>query len=76
MELCLKVLKLKNFVVFRFVIMINNQNPSEIYLRCLIKLGLKPSETIIVEDSHYEGYLRKTLDICANKNLDDVTLII
>ncbi len=77
MELCLKVLKIKKFCSFSICNNdINNPKPHpEIYLRCLIKLGLKPSETIIVEDSHYGRVSAQDsgCHLMPIKNLDDVT---
>ena len=77
MELCLKVLKIKKFCSFSICNNdINNPKPHpEIYLRCLIKLGLKPSETIIVEDlTLWKGICaRSGRHLMPIKNLDDVT---
>jgi len=77
MELCLKLLKIKKFCSYAICNNdLNNPKPHpEIYLRCLIKLGLKPSETIIIEDSHY-GRISAQDSGChlmPIKNLDDVT---
>jgi HAD superfamily hydrolase (TIGR01509 family) len=77
MELCLKLLKIKKFCSYSICNNdLNNPKPHpEIYLRCLIKLGLKPSETIIIEDSHY-GRISAQDSGChlmPIKNLDDVT---
>ena len=55
LNICIKILRIKKYCEFT----ISNEevkNPKphpEIYLQCLVKLGLKPKETIIVEDSHY-----------------------
>ncbi len=52
---CVNILKIKKYCSF----LISNQDTKfpkphpEIYLRCLINLGTKPSETLIIEDSHY-----------------------
>jgi dTDP-glucose pyrophosphorylase len=53
------------------------QNPKphpEIYLRCLIRLGLKPKETLILEDSHYgrEAAHESGCNIFAIKKIKDV----
>jgi beta-phosphoglucomutase len=53
--LCLKKLKLKNLfhLVYSNEDVINNKPHPEVYLKCLVNMGLKPSETIIFEDSHH-----------------------
>lgn len=77
MELCLKVLKIKKFCSYSICNNdLNNPKPHpEIYLRCLVKLGLKPSETIIIEDSHYGRVSAQDsgCHLMPIKNLDDVT---
>ena len=55
LSLCTKKLKIRKFCDY----LISNENVKnpkphpEIYLKCLIELGLKPKETLIIEDSHY-----------------------
>ena len=55
LNICVKTLKISKFCTY----LISNEEVKkpkphpEIYLRCLLKLGLKPKETLIVEDSHY-----------------------
>ncbi len=52
---CIKVLKIKKFCSFTISCdQINKPKPHpEIYLRCIVKLGLKPKEVLVLEDSHY-----------------------
>ena len=49
-------------------------NP-EIYLRCMIKAGISPLETLIVEDSHVGRHAAEMSGavLCAVRNPDDVT---
>ena len=55
LDLCLQKLKIKKFISFSFSNedVKNNKPHPEVYLKCLVKMGLKPSETIIFEDSHH-----------------------
>lgn len=55
LNLCLQKLKIKKFISFSFSNedVKNNKPHPEVYLKCLVKMGLKPSETIIFEDSHH-----------------------
>lgn len=48
---------------------------TEIYLRCMLKAGVGPHETVIVEDSHIgrKGALNSGAHLCAVKNSSDVT---
>tara|TARA_B110000027_G_scaffold114982_1_gene124904 strand:- start:12331 stop:13707 length:1377 start_codon:yes stop_codon:yes gene_type:complete len=78
LDICIKILRIKRYCKFT----ISNEevkNPKphpEIYLQCLIKLGLKPKETIIVEDSHY-GRISAQDSGChlmPIKHLDEVNL--
>ena len=48
---------------------------SEIYLKCMIKAGANPDETVIVEDSHIGRKAAQSsgATLCAVKNVDDVT---
>ena len=48
---------------------------SEIYLKCMIKAGANPDETVIVEDSHIGRKAAQSsgATLCAVRNVDDVT---
>ena len=53
LEICLKKLIIIKFISFSFSnddVKTNKPHP-EIYLKCLIKMWLKPAETLIFEDS-------------------------
>ena len=55
---------------------VNHPKPnSEIYLRCMIKAGVNPNETLIVEDSHIgrKGAISSGGVLCGVKDTDDVT---
>jgi HAD superfamily hydrolase (TIGR01509 family) len=55
---------------------VNKTKPnSEIYLRCMIKVGVNPSETVIVEDSHIgrKGALSSGAYLCAVEDSNDVS---
>ena len=55
---------------------VNNTKPnSEIYLRCMIKVGVNPNETVIVEDSHIgrKGALSSGAYLCAVEDSSDVS---
>tara|TARA_B000000565_G_scaffold206175_1_gene159570 strand:+ start:147 stop:1517 length:1371 start_codon:yes stop_codon:yes gene_type:complete len=55
---------------------VNHPKPnSEIYLRCMIKAGVNPNETLIVEDSHIgrKGAISSGGSLCGVKDTDDVT---
>ena len=55
---------------------VNNPKPSaEVYMRCMIKLGVNPDETIIVEDSHIgrKAAIRSGAHLCAVKDCSDLT---
>ncbi len=77
LDTCLKKLKIKKFISFTFSnedVKFNKPHP-EIYLKCLIKMGLKPSETLIFEDSHH-GVLAAQDSGCilyTVKNISDIT---
>jgi HAD superfamily hydrolase (TIGR01509 family) len=47
----------------------------EMYLRCMIKAGVSPKETVIIEDSHVgrKAALDSGAHLCAVRNPDDVT---
>lgn len=75
---CIKILKIEKFITFK----ISNEKVNfpkphpEIYLKCLINLGLKPREAIILEDSHYgrEAAKESGCHIMPIKKLNDVNL--
>jgi HAD superfamily hydrolase (TIGR01509 family) len=78
LNICVDILKIRKFCSY----LISNENVStpkphpEIYLRCLINLGLKPKETLIIEDSHYGRISAQDsgCNLMPVKNLNDVTL--
>lgn len=54
------------------------QNPkpnAEIYLRCMLRVGVNPDETVIVEDSHIgrKGAIRSGSHLCAVIDSNDLT---
>lgn len=55
LDICVKKLKLKKFLLFQISNkkIINPKPHPEIYLRCFLTLKIKPSEAVIIEDSHY-----------------------
>tara|TARA_Y100001938_G_scaffold142545_1_gene213991 strand:- start:1351 stop:2739 length:1389 start_codon:yes stop_codon:yes gene_type:complete len=55
---------------------VNKPKPSaEIYMRCMLRVGVEPDETLIVEDSHHgrKAALRSGAHLCGVKNSSDVT---
>lgn len=55
---------------------VNNPKPNaEIYMRCMIKAGVSPDETIIIEDSHIgrQGAVRSGGVLCAVENPEDLS---
>ena len=77
LEICIKKLKLKKFIFKSFsnTDVLNNKPHPEVYLRCLIDMGLKPNETLIFEDSSH-GVLAAQESGChlfTVKNLSDIT---
>tara|TARA_R110001592_G_scaffold24785_5_gene95090 strand:+ start:1744 stop:3111 length:1368 start_codon:yes stop_codon:yes gene_type:complete len=55
---------------------VNNPKPNaEIYMRCMIKAGVSPDETVIIEDSHIgrKGATRSGAHLCAVKDPNDLT---
>jgi HAD superfamily hydrolase (TIGR01509 family) len=54
LDICIKKLKINKFIKFKIgTDILKNKKPHpEIYLRCLIALGVRPSETLILEDSY------------------------
>ena len=56
---------------------VNNPKPNaEIYMRCMLRCGVNPDETVIVEDSHIgrKGASRSGAHLCAVKDSNDLTL--
>ena len=77
LNICLEKLRIKKFISFSFSNEdVNKKKPHpEIYLKCLIKMGLKPAETLIFEDSHH-GVLAAQDSGCilyTVKNISDIT---
>lgn len=78
LDICVDILKIRKFCNY----LISNENVTtpkphpEIYLRCLINLGLKPKETLIIEDSHYGRISAQDsgCNLMPVKSLNDVTL--
>jgi HAD superfamily hydrolase (TIGR01509 family) len=55
---------------------VNKPKPSsEIYMRCMLKAGVDPNETLVVEDSHHgrKAALNSGAYLCPVKNSGDVT---
>ena len=55
---------------------VKNPKPSvEMYLKCMIKAGYSPKETLIVEDSHVgrKAAIQSGANLCAVSDPDDVT---
>ena len=55
---------------------VNKPKPSsEIYLKCMIKAGVNPDQTVIVEDSHIGRKAAQSsgATLCAVRDVDDVT---
>ncbi len=55
---------------------VNNPRPNaEIYMRCMIKAGVSPDETVIIEDSHIgrKGAIRSGGVLCAVENPEDLS---
>ena len=55
---------------------VNHPKPSpEIYLKCMIKAGVGPQETLIIEDSHFgrKAALASGAALCPVKDTSDVT---
>jgi len=77
LEICIRKLKLKRFIFKSFsnTDVFNNKPHPEVYLRCLVDMGLKPNETLIFEDSSH-GVLAAQESGChlfTVKNLSDIT---
>lgn len=76
LNICLNKLKIKKFLTSSFSNedVLNNKPHPEIYLKCLVSMGLKPSETVIFEDSSH-GVLAAQESGCnlfTVKNLSDI----
>jgi HAD superfamily hydrolase (TIGR01509 family) len=74
---CIKVLKLKKYLSFKIGtdnLRFKKPHP-EIYLRCLVELGMKPSEALIIEDSHVgrSAVKESGSNLFPVKDLNDVT---
>ena len=55
---------------------VNNPKPNaEIYMRCMIKAGVSPDETVIIEDSHIgrKGAIRSGGVLCGVEIPDDLS---
>jgi len=55
---------------------VKHPKPSvEMYLKCMVKFNVSPSETLIVEDSHFgrEAAIKSGSHVCPVKNYDDFT---
>lgn len=54
---------------------INPKPSAEIYMRCMLRAGVDPHETIVVEDSHHgrTAAINSGAHLCAVKNSSDVT---
>ena len=85
LEICIKKLKLNNFISFAFSNedVKNNKPHPEVYLKCLINMGLKPSEVLIFEDSHHgvmaaqdSGCLLYTVKNISDINYTNINLFI
>ena len=77
LNICLKKLRIKKFIHSSFSNqdVSNNKPHPEIYLKCLIKMGLKPNETLIFEDSSH-GVMAAQDSGChlfTVKNLSDIS---
>ena len=55
LDLCLKKLRINKFISHSYSNedVANNKPHPQVYLKCLVNMGLKPSETLIFEDSHH-----------------------
>ena len=55
LDLCLKKLRINKFISFKYSNedVSNNKPHPEVYFKCLVNMGLKPSQTLIFEDSHH-----------------------
>lgn len=55
LDICVKRLRIKKFLSYKISNeQLNNCKPHpEIYLKCFLSLGMKPSEVLIAEDSHF-----------------------
>ncbi|MDC0940369.1 HAD-IA family hydrolase [Candidatus Pelagibacter sp.] len=85
LNLCLEKLKIKKFISYSYSNddVQNNKPHPEVYLRCLINMGLKPSETLIFEDSHHgvmaaqdSGCLLYTVKNISDINFSNISFVI
>jgi len=85
LDLCLKRLKIKRFIYQSYSNEdVNNNKPHpEVYLKCLVNMGLKPSETLIFEDSHHgvmaaqdSGCILYTVKKISDINLSNIKTVI
>jgi hypothetical protein len=55
LDVCIKKLRINKFISYKISNKdVKNFKPHpEIYLRCFVKMGIKPQESLIVEDSHF-----------------------
>ena len=77
LDICLKKLRIKKFINTSFSNqdVKNNKPHPEIYLKCLVQMGLKPNETLIFEDSSH-GVMAAQDSGChlfTVKNLSDIS---
>jgi HAD superfamily hydrolase (TIGR01509 family) len=54
---------------------VNPKPNAEMYMKCMIKAGVNPKETLIIEDSHVgrQAAINSGAFLCAVKNTDDVS---
>ena len=85
LNLCLKRLRIKKFISQSYSNedVINNKPHPEVYLKCLVNMGLKPSETLIFEDSHHgvmaaqdSGCILYTVKKISDINLSNIKTMI
>jgi len=78
LDTCLKKLKIKKFIKFAIStkkLKYKKPHP-EIYLKCLVELGAKPNETLVLEDSHVGRLAAKEAgcNLMPIKKSEEVTL--
>jgi HAD superfamily hydrolase (TIGR01509 family) len=77
LDVCLKKMKIEKFILKSFSNedVVNSKPHPEIYLKCLVNMGLKPNETLIFEDSSH-GLMAAQDSGChlfTVKNLSDIS---